>query len=327
MANFRATGLLMAIAFMTLSCVAQEKSTADDQTIRVNVRMVQLDVQVLQKKTGRPVGGLTKDDFQVLEDGVPQTIAQISRDQLPLSVVLLFDLTDSVQPVLKPLGAGALAALQHLKPQDEVAVMVYSASAHLLQGFTTDHQQVVAAIDKASAMTSDMAAYFNEAIYDASKQLSNARNPESRRVIIWLTDNVPNIPSDLQHSEQQAIQEALQTGTVVSALVERSGISDFMSVAYSRNPALIGARNHHPPGDVHTYADQTGGEVMKSNKKDVSAKLAELIDQIRTRYTLGYYPSTRAAAGKFCQLKVQIEPGTSKKLGPLIVRTKAGYYR
>ena len=189
---------------------AQEQQSApDDQVIRVNVELVQVDVQVQQKKTGRPVGSLSKEDFQLYEDGVQQQIAELSRNQLPLSVVLLFDLTASVQPVLKPLAAGALEALQHLKPEDEVAVMVYAASAQLLQDFTTDREQAVAAIEKASTMESSEAAFFNEAIFQASEQLGKAKNPRSRRTIIWLTDNVPNIPSDREHGRERCVPRGI----------------------------------------------------------------------------------------------------------------------
>jgi hypothetical protein len=111
--------VLVFVVFLQLALPgeAQEQQSApDDQVIRVNVELVQVDVQVQQKKTGRPVGSLSKEDFQLYEDGVQQQITELSRNQLPLSVVLLFDLTASVQPVLKPLAAGALEALQHLKP-------------------------------------------------------------------------------------------------------------------------------------------------------------------------------------------------------------------
>jgi uncharacterized membrane protein len=63
-----------------------------------------------------------------------------SRDQLPLSVVFLLDLTETVQPILKPLAEGAVEILGHLKPQDQVAVMVFSSHTELLQDFTTDRQ-------------------------------------------------------------------------------------------------------------------------------------------------------------------------------------------
>jgi len=304
-----------------------QQSTSDDQVIRVNVELVQVDVQVLEKKTGRAVGSLSKEDFQLYEDGVQQQIAELSRNQLPLSVVLLFDLTASVQPVLKPLADGALAALQHLKPEDEVAVMVYAASTQLLQDFTTDREQAVAAIKKASEMESSEAAFFNEAVFEASEQLGKAKNPRSRRTIIWLTDNVPNIPSESEHSEKEAFREALETGTVISALLERSAFSDVAMVAFSKNPMFAAMRRHNPPGDVYKYAERTGGELMKSSKEEVSAKLAQLIDEIRSRYTVGYYPSVKQPKGKFCEIKLQIRAETQKREGRMAVRTKQGYYR
>jgi VWFA-related protein len=321
--------LLVAVCLQfTLAGKAQEpQTTADDEVIRVNVELVQVDVQVLEKKTGCPAGALSKEDFQLYEDGVQQKIAELSRNQLPLSVLLLFDLTDSVRPVLKPLATGALQALQHLKPEDEVAVMVYAASAQLLQDFTTDRAQVVSAIEKASGMESGEPAFFNEGIFQASAQLGKASNPKSRRTIIWLTDNVPNIPSDREHSENDAFREAFETGTVISTLLERSAISDFFIATFSKNPMFGPFRMHNPPGDVYKYAERTGGEVMKSGKEEVSTKLAQLIDEIRTRYTLGYYPSAKQPKGKFCQIKIRITAETQKREGRLLVRTKQGYYR
>jgi VWFA-related protein len=304
-----------------------QQSAPEGQVFRINVELVQLDAQVLEKKTGRPVGSLSKEDFQLYEDGVQQQIAELSRDRLPLSVVLLFDLTYTVQPVLKPLAAGALEALQHLKPDDEVAVMVYSSTAQLLQDFTTDREQVVAAIKKASEMESGESAFFNEAIFDASEQLSKAKDPRSRRTIIWLTDNVPNIPSERQHSEQNAFREVFETGTVVSTLLERSAASDFFLVTFSKNPMFAVSRKHNPPGDAYKYAERTGGDVMKSSRDQVSTKLAQMIDEIRTRYTIGYYPSVKQLKGKFCEIKLQISPDAEKRLGRIVVRTKKGYYR
>lgn len=309
------------------SAQAHRSSPQEDDVFRVSVNLVQVDAQVLEKKTGRPVASLNKDDFQLYEDGVQQQIAQVSRDQLPLSVVLLFDLTSTVQPVLKPLAAGALEALQHLKPQDEVAVMVYSSSAQLLQDFTTDRNNVIAAIQKASEMQSGEAAYFNEAIFEAAEQLGRASNPRSRRTIIWLTDNVPNVPSSKQHSEKDALREVMETGTVVFALVERSAASDFFIATFSRNPMFAPLRMEHPPGDVHKYAERTGGDVMTSSKDEVSARLAKMIDEIRTRYTIAYYPSVQKPKGTFCRLKLRIAPEAEKHLGHLRVRTRTGYYR
>ncbi len=320
--------LLSLLTELPLYAAAQGRESAkDEEVIRINVQLVQVDAQVLEKKTGSAIGSLGKEDFQLYEDGVQQKIAELSRDQLPLSVVLLFDLTDSVRPVLRQLGNGALEALQHLKPEDEVAVMVYAKSAQLLQDFSTNRELVVSAIGAASAMKSDEPAFFNEAIFQASLQLGKAKNPRSRRTIIWLTDNVPNIPGSKQHDEKEAFREAFETGAVVFTLLERSGESDFFAAAYTRNPMFIPLRMQHPPGDVHKYAERTGGEVMTSGKKDISAKLANMIDEIRTRYTIGYYPTAKEPKGKFCEIKIKIAADTEKREGKLVVRTKKGYYR
>jgi hypothetical protein len=119
----------------------------------------------------------------------------------------------------------------------------------------------------------------------------------------------------------------LETGTVVSALVERGAFSNFAMVAFGRNPVFAPMRKHNPPGDVYKYAERTGGNVMKSGKDQVSSKLAELIDEIRTRYTIGYYPSNKQPKGRFCEIKLQIRRETEKRQGRMLVRTKKGYYR
>ncbi|MGB8129805.1 MAG: hypothetical protein WCG81_08430, partial [Candidatus Angelobacter sp.] len=151
----RIPALLLLLLAQLLS-ITSGAQTADIETpvYRVNVRVVQVDAQVLSKKTHHAARELKKEDFEVYEDNVRQQVSSFSQDTLPLSVVLLFDLTDSVRPVLKSLAEGALEALHHLKAEDEVTVMVYAASAQVLQGATTDRALAVAAIEKASRMES-----------------------------------------------------------------------------------------------------------------------------------------------------------------------------
>jgi VWFA-related protein len=333
------------LLLMVSLCLAQPPQAAraqatDDEVIRVNTELVVVDAQVLNKKTGRIIGSLDRADFQLYEDGLRQEITFFSQDKLPLSVVLLFDLTDTVRPVLKPLARGALQALHHLKPEDEVAVMTYAASAKLLQDFTTDRQLIVAAIEQASEMQSDEAAFFNEGVFQAAQQSARAHNPSSRQVIIWLTDNVPNVPSESMrkkhgrsvaagnlHTEKEAFNELFASGSAVCGLLERSGLSTLVEIFDTKNPLFTLGRKHHPPGDVYKYAEQTGGEVLRSNKEEVSSKLAELIDHIRTRYSLGYRPSVEQPIGKFCKLKLTVTPGIEQREGKVMVKARAGYYR
>jgi VWFA-related protein len=301
-----------------------------DQVFRVTSELVVLDAQVLNRKTGLPVAFLKPEDFEVFEDGVKQEITSLSQDKLPLSIVFLFDLTDSVQPVLVPLAQGAAEALRHLKPEDEIAVMVYQAKAEVLQDFTTSRDLAVAVIERASTGKRDQneQAYFNEAVFQAAVESRKATNPSSRRVVIWLTDNVPNVPSqEWVHTEQQALREVFESGAVVCSLLEMSGMSRAMTVLYKNNPMFSSPRKRFPPGDVNHYADQTGGLVLKSSKSEVATKLAELIDRVRSRYSLAYKPSTEQPAGKFCRTEVKLASPAAAREGQVLIRARRGYYR
>lgn len=103
--------------------------------------------------------------------------------------------------------------------------------------------------------------------------------------------------------------------------------SNLANVFFKKNPMFAISRKHHPPGDVYKYAEQTGGEVMRSDKDEVSIKLAELIDHIRTRYSFGYRPSVEQPQGRFCKIKLALAPKVEKREGKLAIRTRAGYYR
>jgi VWFA-related protein len=335
----RISVLLLLIVAQSLP-IASLAQTAEPQTAvyRVEVHVVLVDAQVLNKKTRHAARELKKEDFELYEDNVRQQVSSFSQDTLPLSIVLLFDLTDSVRPVLSSLADGALEALQHLKPEDEVTVMTYAASAQVLQEATTDRSLAVAAIEKASRMESGEAAFFNEGIFKAAEQLTKGKNPSSRRVIIWLTDDVPNIPSEdsvplryrqslngaMPHSQAEAVQHLLRTSTVVCSLVKQSDLSVSGESGLMSKPV---ERMLHPPGEVYRYAAVTGGQVIEFKKKELKEKLALLIDDLRMRYTLAYHPSRQRPKGKYCAIKVKLAPETKKSIGNVMVEARQGYYR
>src|SRR5438046_1504257 len=107
--------LIVATITLLLTCVgsrAQEKEP--DEVIKVNTDLVVFDAQVIDKKSKRIIADLTRDDFDVSDNGVKQQISYFSRDELPLSIILLLDVSRSVRPIIHDIRDGALNALKHL---------------------------------------------------------------------------------------------------------------------------------------------------------------------------------------------------------------------
>jgi VWFA-related protein len=287
-------------------------------------------------KTPAPV--LERGHFQVYEDGQLQETKSFSRDQLPLSVVLLFDLTDSVRPVLRRLSLGAKSALTHFKPEDEVAVMAYAASARILDGFTKDRRRTVDAIERASYMKSGEAAFFNEAVYQAAEELRQPENESNRRVIIWLTDNLPNVPTEWNrahvgasvpegslHTQEEAVRALHESGITVAPLL-LTDPAFLVATAPLRAYEALWYKSH-PPGDAKKYAEWTGGQAMGLGGKNVEQRLADLIDELRSRYTIGFQPSQSKPPGTFCKLRVELAPDGPLHPKEWNVLSRAGYYR
>jgi len=343
----RIAPLLLFIGLMVFTwqgfAASPEPSTSQTApVIHVSTNLVMVDTFVQNKKTGDLIGPLGAKDFEVYEDGVLQPISYFSRDQLPLSVVFLFDLTDTVRPVLKPLAEAANEILGHLKPQDEVAILVFSSHTEILQDFTTDRSLAAAAVAKASDMESKEGTFIHEDMYEAVERAMKSTIPGSRRALVWLTDGTSNYENSMTrktigksapaqlHSKAEATESLLHAGVVVSALIEKSAMTDAVVAAGALSPLffLIGART----GDIRKYADITGGPVLKTNKEEAAARLALLIDQLRSRYTLGYYPVNSRAEGAFCNLQVKLRPEFFKqhsevRKADITVRTQRGYYR
>lgn len=314
--------LILAVLVCVAGVQGQTKpaqtTAADDNVIRLTTDLVVLDTQVVSQANGKIIGGLHAADFIVEEEGVRQEISFFAQDRLPLSVVLLFDLTDTVQPVLKELAKGALTALGHFKPEDELAVLVYSNQVQVLQGFTRERAPVAAAIAQAAALDApEQLALFNEALFQTAQYQQEKAAPQTRRVILWLTDNLPNRPPASAHAEDEAFQQLFEHDIAVFGLLMQSGEGKVLGMF---NWLMKGA------GDLNKYAARTGGEVIKAETESVEQRLAEVIDRVRARYTLGYVSSNTGAGGKFRRLRVRVTSAVEKREGKVVLRGKAGYF-
>jgi VWFA-related protein len=297
---------------------------AQQDTIKLSTDLVVIDAQVLNRKTGEVIHGLNARDFELYEEGTPQEITHFSQDKLALSVILLIDLSGSVSPVLSDIRDGALMALSRLKEQDEVAVMFFSNSTQLSQDFTTDRQAIVgkiSLIEKAPVIGQGTLLY--PALRDAALHMAKASNPLSRRVIIAITDNISWDYYGYGVSEKEVTDRIIESGSMVCGLIVEGTLS--------KAERLF--RRGHDGKDVFrrrmtidAFANQTGGELINAPGLEIHLRLAQLIDHLRTRYSLGFTPRRDQADGGFRQIKLALTTEARKRYGDVVIKTKQGYY-
>ena len=303
--------LVVFCATLSLHIPLRAQDQNNPGVIRVDVNLVLVDATV-KTKSGQIIADLKQDDFQLREDGVPQKIDIFSRDELPISVALVLDLSDSIGPFLGPLRDAANTALSALKPTDEVALFTFSTEAELRVPFTKDKTKIAQQIN---AFQVGGATNINDGIFVAAKYLLNAP-PNGRRVIILISDDVGTSAGG--EGTHDIVTETIAADAVVYNLKIPGYNSPGTLFAASMVPGLV---------NIRKVADQTGGEIF--DVKDV-AHLDEafraLIARIKTRYTLGYYTKATAATGKRHKLDVTLALSFGKKGHDYVVLAKTGYY-
>ena len=330
MNNFRVGSInriILLVALLGIAGWAQSRPAVEGQSseaIRLSTNLVVVDAQVLNRKTGEIVNGLAPADFEIFEDGVRQEITHFSQDKLSLSVILLIDLSGSVSPVLREIREGALEALNRLKENDEVAVIGFSSNTQLVQDFTRDRQLIVdriARIEKSPVIGQGTSLL--QALSDAALHMNRAGNPTSRRVIISLTDNVAWEYNFSGLSEQDVAHQIVDSGSMVCGLIVEGTLSKTEKIFLKNRD---GRDIYRRRATVDPFVNQTGGEILKSSKLEITTRLATLIDHLRTRYSLGYSPKRETIDGKYHQVFLQLTDRSRKRLGDLLIRTKQGYF-
>jgi Ca-activated chloride channel homolog len=280
-------------------------------TIRVAVNLVLVDATV-KAKDGQIMANLKKDDFEVREDGVAQNVEIFSRDELPLNVALVLDLSDSIGPFLGPLRDAATVALAALKPNDEVALFTFSTEAELRLPFTKDKTKIA---DQINTFDARGATNINDGIFAAAEYLLKAP-PNGRRVIILISDDVGTSAGG--QGTRDIVTEAIASDAVLYNLKIPGYNPPSTIFAASMIPGLV---------NIRKVMDATGGELFDvQNVAQLDSVFSALIQRIKTRYTLGYYTMANGAGGKPHKLDVRLASSFGKKGRDYSILAKNGYY-
>src|SRR6266446_8751774 len=131
---------------------AQPQKSDKDKgyTLSVETLEVQLPISVLDKE-GRPVNGLTKENFQIFEDKVAQTIKTFRHEDIPLSLGLIIDNSGSMRNKRERVNSAALSFVRESNPEDETFIVNFDDSAYLEQDFTGSIGDLIDALDNIDA--------------------------------------------------------------------------------------------------------------------------------------------------------------------------------
>jgi len=282
------------VAFCLLLLALATRCLAQDPTFRDEVKLVEVYATVFEQ--GRAVDNLTRDQFEIRDDGKPQPIRVFEATDRALSCALLLDTTGSMRDSIPQLRNAARDFIGALRPADSIGV--YSSTDHLeeLQEVTPDHVAARRALVR-------LRAGGRTALFDAVSQLAREfRRRPGKKVIIVLTDGGDNA-SVL--NMKSAAQSARKSGIPVFAIAEGQALRDGTASDLLRK-----------------LAESTGGRVYKASKSsDIENVLAAIAKDLQNGYLLAFKVPEEESATAWHELRISVKD-TAR---PMQVRARTGY--
>lgn len=280
----------------------QQKEEAPVTTLHMNVKLVNVFTNVTDA-SGAIVGGLTKEDFSLAEDGRPQRIAVFERQsELPLNLVLAIDTSGSVRKDL-PLEQDAARRFVHalLRGQDQMSLLEFSTEVRQVVAFTNQASRIDHGL---SSLRGGPATALYDAIFLASQSLAPK---QGRKVIVLVTDG-GDTANTVTYA--QALEQALRGEAMVYSIID----------------VTIEASAGRDTGGEHaliTLAEQTGGRYFYASSGGLDKAFSQVSEDLRTQYLLGYYPSHQAPGTSFHRIQVTVPRAATEAFN---IRYRTGYY-
>jgi VWFA-related protein len=333
------------LTFFALCIIAAASQvTAQDGVIKVETSLVNLDVVVTDRQ-GRRVSGLTREDFEVYEDGARQEITHFAADERPLRLVLVFDVSVSMESVLPTVKQEATALLRSLGSDDEVSIVSFASEVRQLSGWLNTEQAgdiirsitpephaqpVPASIGRTGYRIGDTNTY----LYEAFRYLfDNFQIDNDRIAVVMFSDGVDtgagrataNINRRADEIGKEVRRQAQESWTLVYPIRYKTeqAIGEIPPTAPRPFPTAI--RIGPRPADrgrelFEQIAAATGGGVFEwTTRHDLIAAVRDALADLRSQYGLAYTPLRKSPNG-FRHIKVRA------KRPNLVARTREGYF-
>ncbi|MDR3701939.1 MAG: VWA domain-containing protein [Candidatus Sulfopaludibacter sp.] len=290
---------------------------AAQPAIRVDVHLVNVGFSVRDSQ-GKLVTNLTRDDFEVFEDGAPQKISFFARSSdVPLKLGLLMDVSGSQDSFVKPHNKDLHTFLESvLGPKDQAFMLCFGNHLRLVSDFTGSPGHLTGALELFHKGKTEFpeigpaehrilgTAFYDAIYYSATQLLANTEG--GRKALVIFSDGEDNSSA---HHMLDAI-EAAQTNDVLLFTVRYTEVKN----------GRLNARNKYGAGVMERIARETGGFGYDAREKGLKANFEQIGEQLRCSYELAYHSTDPSDGGTFH--KIRIRP----RQAGLVVRAKSGYY-
>jgi VWFA-related protein len=268
---------------------------------RKQVDEVVLHATVIDDKQ-RIVTTLVKDDFNVYEDGHPQTITSFRHEDIPVAMGIVVDNSGSMREKRQKVNAAALNLVRASNANDEVFIVNFNDEYYLDQDFTSSIKKLQEGLEKIE--TRGGTALYDAVVASADHLKKDAKL--EKKVIFVVTDGDDNESAETLEQAVRRLQA--DGGPTVYAI------------------GILEKEEHpkHAKRALQIMSERTGGIAFFPQTLDeVDAISRAVAHDIRTQYTIGYKPTTPKTQGGYRQIRVDAR---SRSYGKLTVRTKSGYY-
>lgn len=306
-----------------------EQEIDPDDVISVSTTEVLLPVTV-RDHSGRLVTDLTRKDFRVFENGIEQTLSDLSLRQVPVDVVLMIDASSSAANNLDDFRGAAEGFAAHLNADDRISLIQFDDRVALLQDWTRSLSQLQRALKR---IAPGMFTRFYDAVLLASRDQS--ARPTARHAVIVLTDGIDSgRGSTFDASLRAALRSQTAIYVVSNTQIERAAKQEELSLLLASTEA-VRRFNHLRIDDLRLglaaldaseqnleqLTAATGGRLYKpASFRDLEKTYAEVADELRHQYALYYAPLNAKKDGQFRRVRVETSNPTHQ------VTARIGYF-
>jgi len=291
------------------------KAVGQDVAVRVAPQIMRLNASVTDRH-GRALSGLRSADFVVTENGEPREVVEVVTSRAPFNVILLLDVSGSVEERLDFIRKAALSFINTTGPQDRLAIISFRDDVQVISDFTTDKSLLAERVK-------DIEAGGATALYDAlAYSLVSTLRPlrGERTAVVVLSDGDDN-RSFIPFSD--VLEATIESGALVYPLYIPSGL-----IPTSGPPAPLSTLDpvrsryltltSRADAEGRKLAEFSGGVYYPVTRIDeLQRAYDDVVAQLRTAYTISYTSATEGPQQRRVRVRVNRD-GAAVRLSPAV---------